>query len=52
LDKIMNPPQMMPQQGGNPDGESPRAGNRRLNRPQSPSDGDMEKPQLPKRERQ
>ena len=52
LDKIMNPPQMQPQQGGNPDGENPRPGNRRPNRPQSPPDGDMEKPQLPKRERQ
>lgn len=52
LDKIMNPPQMQPQQGGNPDGDSPRPGNRRMNRPQSPPDDDMDKPQQPKRERQ
>ena len=51
LDKIINPPQMQPQQGSNPDGENPRSGNRRLNRPQSPPGDDMEKPQ-PKRERQ
>lgn len=52
LDKIMNPPQMQPQQGGNPDGENVRPGNRRPNRPQSPPGSDMDKPQLPKRERQ
>lgn len=52
LDKLMNPPQMQPQPGGNPDGDNARPGNRRPNRPQSPPDGDMEKPQLPKRERQ
>ena len=52
LDKIMNPPQMQPQQGGNPDGENPRAGNRRPSRPQSPPGDDIDKPQLPKRERQ
>ena len=50
LDKIMNPPQL--QQGGNPDGENPRPGNRRMNRPQSPPGDDMEKPLPPKRERQ
>lgn len=52
LDKIMNPPQMQPQQGGNADGENPRAGNRRPSRPQSPPGDDIDKPQLPKRERQ
>ena len=52
LDKIMNPPQMQPQPGGNADRENTRPGNRRLNRPPSGPGDDLEKPPLPKRERQ
>ncbi len=51
LDKIINPPQMLPPQGGNPDGDNPRPGNRRMNRPPSGLGDDMDKAQ-PKRERQ
>jgi Spy/CpxP family protein refolding chaperone len=52
LDKIMNPPQMQPQQSGNADRENTRPGNRRPNSPPSSPGDDLEKPQQPKSERQ
>lgn len=52
LEKIMNPPQLQPQQGGNPDGQNPNPNNRRMTRPRPVSDGENNPPQQPKRDPQ
>jgi Spy/CpxP family protein refolding chaperone len=52
MDKVMNPPQMLPQQGGRPDEQSGGSGFRRMNRPDGLPGDSTESPQRPKRERQ
>ena len=52
LEKILNPPQFQPQQGGNPDAVNPRPDNNRPNRPRPGPGGENNPPQQPKRDPQ
>ena len=52
VEKILNPPQFQPQQGGNPANQNPVPNSRRLNRPHPGPDGEQNPPQQPKRDPQ